>query len=329
MTQGRLNDAIANLRNTLKCKPDHHAARAIMLFLLQKTCNWSSVESDIKALRRSVLITTESAESIFSPFIFITLPGTTPAEQKLCAEKWNQMEFHSLGPIGHELAFDHARPRNDKISIGYLSADFHDHATARLIAEVLELHDRNQFAITAYAYGPDDRSGMRKRLKDAVDHFEDIREVSDVDSARKIYQDRVDILVDLKGLTQNCRSGILAMHPTPLQVNYLGYPGTMGAPFVEYLIADRFIVPPEHQKYYTEKIVYLPNCYQPNDRKRRRPPAPARSDYGLPEEHFIFAALTRPTKSHRKYLIFGAGYSSPYHRAQFGYLLARHTRNRI
>jgi protein O-GlcNAc transferase len=296
MTQGKLNDAIENFRQALKCKTDHHAARAIMLFLLQKICNWSNVESDIKALRHSVSITTGSAESIFSPFIFITLPRTTAAEQKLCAEKWVQTEYQSLQDIRHVLAFDHERPRNDKICIGYLSADFHDHATARLIAEVVELHDRNQFTITAYSYGPDDGSEMRKRLQDACDHFEDIQELSDVDSARKIYQDHVDILVDLKGLTQNCRSGILALHPAPLQVNYLGYPGTMGAAFVEYLIADPFVVPPEHQKHYTEKIVYLQDCYQPNDRKRRRPPAPARSDCGLPEEHFIFCCFNQTYK---------------------------------
>ena len=296
MAQGNLNDAIGNFRKALTYRPDHHAARAIMLRLLQKTCRWEDIDSDITALRRSVSSAVESAENVFSPFIFITLPCTTPDEQKLCAEKWVRFEYQTLVALRNNLAFDHKRPRNDKIGIGYLSADFREHPVARLMAEVFELHNRDRFRVTAYSYGPDDGSEIRKRLQNTFDQWIDIRGHSDVDTARRIYADNIDILVDLTGFTENSRSGILALRPAPLQLNYLGYLGTMGADFVDYLIADEFIIPPEHRKHYTEKIVYLPNCFQPNDRTRPQPPAPHRESCGLPDRGFIFCCFNQTYK---------------------------------
>jgi predicted O-linked N-acetylglucosamine transferase (SPINDLY family) len=164
------------------------------------------------------------------------------------------------------------------------------------MAQVFELHDRHRFQITAYSYGPDDGSELRKRLQRAFDHFVDIREISDLDAARQIYMDRIDILVDLTGFTDKTRSGILALRPAPRQLSYLGYIGTMGADFVDYLIADHFLVPPQHRRHYTEKMLYLPNCFQSNDRKRPRPPAPTRSYCGLPANAFVFCCFNQTYK---------------------------------
>lgn len=164
------------------------------------------------------------------------------------------------------------------------------------MAEVFELHDRSRFHVTAYAYDTDESSAMRKRLEGAFDDFVDIRDNSYEEAARKIYADHIDILVDLTGHTQNSRSGILALRPAPIQVNYLGYPGTMGADFVDYLIADRFTIPPEKREHYTEKIVWMPDCFQANDCARPRPAAPHRKDCGLPEEGVVFCCFNQTLK---------------------------------
>ena len=296
LEQKRPAEATQALSQVLKHNPKHYAALAVMLNQMQRGCSWENLHAGITMLRNSVYSVVKAPENIISPFIFITLPGTTPEEQKICAQNWAQLEFSQLIPLRSQLAFDHNRPSNPKVVIGYLSADFHDHATARLMAQVFELHNRTQFTITAYSYGPDDGSPMRRRLTNTFDQFFDIRSLSDVDAAKKIYADRVDILVDLKGYTADSRSGILALRPAPKQVNYLGYPGTMGAAFVDFLIADRTVIPVEMQKHYTEKVVCLPNCYQPNDRTRRRLPAPTRESCGLPKEGFVFCCFNQTYK---------------------------------
>ena len=296
MAQDKLYEAIEHFSKALRYKPDHRAAQSLMLHLMQRTCRWDDFDSNIESLRHGIFTTASSAESIVSPSIFMALPHTMPDEQKLCAEKWVQFEYQSLAALRDKLAFDHRRPRNKKINVGYLSRDFREHAVARLMAQVFELHNRDHFCITAYSYGPDDSGEMRRRLQKAFDEFVDIRTVTDADAARQIYANKVDILVDLSGFTDKSRSTILALRPAPRQLSYLGYLGTMGADFVDYLIADHFIVPPEHQNYYTERILYLPNCFQPNDSTRPRPPAPSRNYCSLPESAFIFCSFNQTYK---------------------------------
>ncbi len=136
------------------------------------------------------------------------------------------------------------------------------------MAELFEKHDRARFEVIGYSYGRDDGSPMRRRLVQAFDRFIDLKDASIQESARRIQQDGVDILVDLQGYTGNARTKILAFRPAPIQVNYLGYPGTMGASFIDYILVDDFIVPPEQQPFYTEQLVHLPGCYQVNDSRR-------------------------------------------------------------
>jgi predicted O-linked N-acetylglucosamine transferase (SPINDLY family) len=157
------------------------------------------------------------------------------------------------------------------------------------------LHDRQQFHVAAYSYGPDDGGAMRARLLQAFDEFHDVRALSDRQIAEKIAADGIDILIDLKGYTRDARAGILALRPAPLQVNYLGYPATLGA-HADYLVADAFLIPPEHRSDYSEAIAYLPRCYQPNDGVRMRAPAPARAQAGLPDNAWVLAAFHQTYK---------------------------------
>ena len=188
-------------------------------------------------------------------------------------------------------------PRPGKrLRIGYLSADYHEHATAYLVAEMFERHDRERFEIFAYSSGPDDTSPMRQRLVNGVDHFVRVGGLSDRAAAEKIREAGIDILVDLKGYTKGTRAGILALRPAPVQASFLGYPGTSGAAFVDWLIADPVIVPPEHRQFYSEKLALLPHCYQPNDGQRPIAEPPSRTECGLPEDAFVFCCFNSSYK---------------------------------
>jgi predicted O-linked N-acetylglucosamine transferase (SPINDLY family) len=188
------------------------------------------------------------------------------------------------------------RPHASKLRIGYLSADFRAHAVASLSVELFEKHDRERFEVFGYSLGPNDASPMRRRLVDAFDQFVDIHDRSYTDGAKQIAADSIDILVDLTGYTKHARTQILALRPATIQVNYLGYPGTMAAPFVDYVVVDDFVVPPDQQPFFTEKLVYLPGCYQVNSRREVSPQTPSRASCGLPENAFVFGAFNSSHK---------------------------------
>jgi protein O-GlcNAc transferase len=161
---------------------------------------------------------------------------------------------------------------------------------------VLELHDRERFEVFAYSYGADDGSAARRRLTHAVDHFVEAREIPDRTLAERIRSDGVDVLLDLKGYTLGARTAVMAMRPSPIQVNYLGYPGTLGAPFYDYIIGDRIVTPLEHAPDYSERIAQMPVCYQPTDRSRAIGARPTRAACGLPERGFVFCSFNNPYK---------------------------------
>jgi predicted O-linked N-acetylglucosamine transferase (SPINDLY family) len=183
-----------------------------------------------------------------------------------------------------------------RIRVGYLSADFNQHATALLMAEVFERHDRGRFEISAYCYSRDDGSPMRRRLLAAFDHFVPLGLEPPVASARRIAADGIDILVDLKGYTEGARPEIPALRPAPIQVSHLGYPATLGAPWMDYVLADAVVLPFAEQPHWQERIVHLPHCYQPNDRKRPLPPPADRATLGLPRDGFVFACFNNSYK---------------------------------
>jgi predicted O-linked N-acetylglucosamine transferase (SPINDLY family) len=165
------------------------------------------------------------------------------------------------------------------------------------MAELFERHDRSRFEIIGVSFGEDDKSKMRKRLVAAFDEFYDVSEKSDEEVATLLHDLQVDIAIDLKGHTQESRPGILAYRPAPIQTSYLGFPGTMGTEFIDYIIADKTVAPFEHQPFYTEKIVHLPDCYQVNDSKRRiAERTPMRQEAGLPETGFVFCCFNNNWK---------------------------------
>lgn len=307
---GQLDQAILSYKQALQINPDLHHALAHLVHQQQHICDWQDLERNIEMVR-NIVKTIPSAR--ISPFAFLSMPGTTSEEQKICANHWVKNQYASLVSLSEELNFQHQteyRNNNQKIRIGYLSADFRLHPLAFLITELIELHDRNQFEVIAFSFGIDDKTNARIRLEKAFDAFYDIRFLTDVEAANKIHACGIDILVDLTGFTQTSRSGIAALKAAPINVNWLGFPGTMGLvppsanhqeqsparPLFDYLITDDFITPPATAKHYAEKLISLPNCYQPNDRHRPVGKKPSREACGLPEGAFVFCCFNQSFK---------------------------------
>lgn len=291
---GQLDLAIASYQQALRINPKLYHAKVHLIHQKQHICDWNHLQLDIEEVRHWV---NNQPEAQISPFAFLAMLGTTAAEQKLCANNWVKNRYTELITQSKLLAFNAQVPHN-KIRIGYLSADFRLHPLAFLISELIELHDRNAFEIYAFSYGINDKSNARSRLENAFDHFHDIRNLPDTEAAKKIHACGIDILVDLTGFTQTSRSGIAALRPAPINVNWLGFPGTMGSlgnqPLFDYILTDAFISP--DQTDYAEMLVPLPDCYQPNDRKRPVGKVPSRKTCGLPENTFVFCSFNQTFK---------------------------------
>jgi protein O-GlcNAc transferase len=308
MQQGQRAEAVAAWRRAAQLAPRNGEILVQCVHYLQMMCHWEGLEDLSRQVIASVEEDTPAGNaSPATPFQFMSLPVSTTAQQQLqCARKWVERHLKKMSDVRcpvsdveqpEVLIQDTGHRTPDTLTIGYLSADFHQHAIAYLIAELIEKHDREHLAIYGYSFGSDDKGPMRRRLVKAFDRFVDLKEVSFAEAARCIRSDAVNILVDLQGYTGKSRTQILALRPSPIQVNYLGYPGTMGAPFVDYILVDDFIVPPDQQPYFTEKLVHLPGCYQVNDSCRETAAhTPARADCGLPEEGFVFCCFNNAYK---------------------------------
>ena len=281
---GLRNEAISLYEQALIPHPRNPELLTRLVDLIYHTCAWrkmGSYETQLLELVR------QNSVGI-SPF---TILGTssTAEDQLLCSRSFSRdKERPPQDLFTHKLG-----KSNKRIKIGYLSSDLQEHATAYLMAGLFEKHDRSRFDVTAYSYGPDDASPMRARLVKAFDSFIDLSNLSDHAAAQKIYDDGIDILIDLKGgATKDSRIGIPSYRPAPIQVNYLGYPGTMGVSFIDYIIADRFIIPKDNERFYSEKVICLPDCYQPNDVRREiADTTPPREACGLPESGFVFCCF--------------------------------------
>ncbi len=287
--QGRQAEAIAAYRQALVLKPDLGEVRVELCYYRQQACEWA----DLAAEQEAAMTASFRAGQRVAPFPVMTF-DSSPADQLLAARVWA-----SGLPSGPRLAPYAPRPiekRNRRLRIGYLSADYYNHATAMLIVELFERHDKSRFEIFGYSIGRDDGSTLRHRVVAAFDHFVDLRVYSHLDAAKRIHADEIDILIDLKGYTEEARSEILAYRPAPIQVNYLGFPATMGAPFIDYLVADSTVAPMANAGHFDETIVHLPGCYQPNDRRRAVAERPSRAECGLPEAGFVFCSFNNSYK---------------------------------
>ncbi len=294
---GQREEAIICFRRALEIKPNFHSTRSNLVSQLQHLCAWSEIsESDIQSVRRAVLDRSPDYKEPVIPFVLLTLPSVTASEQRACAERWMTKELATLTHWKTQSGFTYGENCAEPLHIGYLSADLNDHVVAQQMVEIFEQHDRNRYRISAYSCAPSDESVMRRRLEKAFDSFVDIHDLSLKDAAGRINADKVDILVDLTAYTKNSRSGLLALRPAPIQINFLGYPGTMGVDFIDYIIADRFIIPAGHFGNYSEKVLWLPDSYMPHDSQTPHPAAPSRAECGLPEDALVFCCFNAPYK---------------------------------
>jgi protein O-GlcNAc transferase len=282
---GRLDAALESYETALAASPDHpHALNGVARAALA-LCDWQRTAALAPRLVQAV----EAGRAVIQPFTMLGYSDDA-ALQRRCAESYIRRILPPAPPLAQ------GRYKHDKIRLAYLSADFHQHPTAQLLAELFERHDRSRFEVTAIAFGPDDGSAMRARLVKAFDRFEDVRGRSDLDVARILRAMEIDIAVDLNGHTQDARPGIFGYHAAPVQVSYLVYPGTTGAPFMDVVLADRIVLPADQQPFFSEKIVHLPDCYQANDATREIPPGPTRAEAGLPETEFVFCCFNNSWK---------------------------------
>jgi predicted O-linked N-acetylglucosamine transferase (SPINDLY family) len=283
----RYDEAIAHYDKALGLKPDIDWASGDLLHTKMKICSWSGLIESLENISKKVV----ANEKVATPFPLLALN-----DDALLHKKSSEIYIQSKYPFNPVLGPILKRPKNKKIRVGYFSADFKNHSVSLLTAELYELHEKNQFEIIAFSFGVDDKSSMRLRLSQAFDQYIDVSDMSDLEIAELARNLKIDIAVDLGGFTSNSRTGIFSYRAAPIQLSYIGYLGTMGAEYYDYLLADKTIVSIELQKFYSEKIAYLPS-YQVNDRKRIISDRQfTRMELGLPENGFIFCCFNNNYK---------------------------------
>jgi protein O-GlcNAc transferase len=285
--QGRIKEAIFAYQRVLEQNSNHAKSEANILHQKQHICDFTVSLQLYEASARLGISTAD-----VSPFLALTWADAP--------------QHHIMRAISRSLAKYKqppiplpARPkkRPERLKIGYLSADFHDHATMYLMSGLLRQHDRTSIETYAYSYGRSKSGDWRKRAENDVDHFFDVTDHSDRQVVDLVRSHALDIAIDLKGYTQHTRSQVFQYRLAPLQINYLGYPGTMGASFIDYIIADPVVIPAEQRQYYSENVIYLPHSYQPNDNERPIvSTSTTRSDVDLPEYAFVFCCFNNSYK---------------------------------
>ena len=295
---GRRDAAIECFEKAINVNTSYTEAHSYLIHQLQYACNWRQLKTYSHRLEQLILQKNASNDPMMAKPPFIDMARHSDLSQHLVnARAWCRKTLQPFQNLRLPFDFESRQQKNSKLTIGYLSCDFHDHATAHLVQRVFGLHDRDKFNINCYSYGPDDQSHYRKQIFKKCDQFIDIRELSHKDAAERIFADGVDILVDLKGHTKGARLGILACRPAPIQVHYLGYPGTTGADFIDYLITDKTVTPIEHAHFYSEKLVFLPHSYQVNDYQQEIDPRSwQKEELGLPNSSFVFSSFNLPYK---------------------------------
>ncbi len=285
--QNKLDEAIKSYSKALSIKPDFAAARSQKLYQQAQTSDWPAIEND-----RSFLIDLGIIGQSIPPLSILSFEDA-PERHRLRSENYVREMFPQSA-----LSLP-AKPATmpQRLRIGYFSSDYTEHPVAYLISKLLEQHNRTAFEVFGYSLHESSQSELRQRLINAFDLFEDVKGLSDREVALRARQDKIDIAIDLMGHTKHSRTGIFAYRAAPIQINYLGYPGTMGANFMDYIVADKYLIPTENQKYFTEKQIYLPNTYMPTDNGRKLSKRNMnRSDMGLPDDAFVFCCFNNNYK---------------------------------
>ena len=286
---GRYEEAIQGFEDVIERAPDYELAAGHLLHCRLRLCDWR----DYHASRDRLLASIERGAPIVAPLWCLALTDSA-ALQLACARTFSRRQV----PAGLVPLPPAARSwRGDKLRVGYLSSDFREHPVARLLAGVFEQHDRAQFEIVGISLSEPDRTDLGRRVAAACDRFEDVSRLPDAEAAALIHRLEIDLLVDLNGWTQGMRPGVLARRPAAAQASYLGYPGTSGAEFMDYLIADSFVVPQSATAHYSERVIALPGVFQAND-DRRQPmaSAPSRSAAGLPAAAVVLGSFNHTGK---------------------------------
>ncbi|MDZ8223858.1 TIGR03032 family protein [Nostoc sp. ChiVER01] len=297
VTLGQVDEARVTFEKVLQLQPDSAEAFNYLFYLKEATCDWQMRQSDLTRIQEQTLSEVEKAKpTTISPFDSLYKPWDRTFLLKIAQTHGENIKTQWASEK-QSLNFTHSRSLNGRLRIGYLSNDFRNHATSHLMKSLFNLHNQANFEIFAYSFSADDNSEYRQYIATNCEHFQDITNLSIEEAARQIYADGIHILIDLKGYTAGSRSAILALRPAPIQVSYLGYPGTMGADFIDYIISDPVVTPPEFADGFSEKLVTLPHSYQVNDHQQAIASTPVtRSQYGLPESGFVFCCFNHNYK---------------------------------
>lgn len=285
--KGEKNNAIEAYNNALSIKPDFEGARVEKLFLHAQLCQWNAIDENRKYIRK---IGTEKQPV---PLFSLLSLDNDPAQQLKRAKKYTT----NYSSNNARIYPDALNKKSRKIKIGYFSSDFRQHPVGYLIARTIETHNRNEFEVLGYDLSGDDKSEIYERFKNTFDKFTDISHLSDNQAIDLIRSHNIDIAINLNGYTEGERTPIFSSRISPIQINYLGYPGTMGAQFIDYMISDKFVVPESSKKYYTEKQIYMPYSYMPTDNTRViSEDKITRYNAGLPEKSFIMCCFNNSYK---------------------------------
>jgi len=283
----RDEEAIAAYRHLLRAYPDHPYGPGMLLHATRTACDWQDHDAFVSEIVRGV----REGRQVATPLAFLAV-----SESEEDNAQCSRILMHDKFKPGSAPLWRGERYRHDRIRLVYLSADFGAHAVATQIAGVFERHDRARFETIAMSYGSNDGSAVRARLERAFERFLDIQGKSDAQVAAQIRAMEADIVVDLTGLTGRSRPGILALRPCGLQVQYLGFAGSLGADYVDYVLADRIVIPERNKHHYAEMVVYLPDSYMPTDSARSLAAKPSRAEACLPERGFVFCAFNNTYK---------------------------------
>jgi len=276
--------ATVYMERSLAIAPDQPDTIHHWVHLRQKQCLWP-IYAELPGLSEQAMRDATSALAMLSI-------SDDPPTQLAAARRYVDKKVLSNVPtLANPQGYGHSRLR-----IAYLSSDFCLHPVSMLMAELFALHDRSQFEVYGYCWSPEDGSAMRQRVIDSMDHFHRIGHLSDPAAAQRIRADEIDILIDLQGQTSGARADLLAYRPAPIQITYLGLPATTGLPSIDYVIADRFLIPEEYAPFYSEKPLYMPDVYQVSDRQRQVGAIPTRASCGLPDDAFVFCSLNNNYK---------------------------------
>ena len=280
----RYDEAQDAFEQALRLNASLQEAQIELTKVRRQLCDWTTAEADARTIRQLV----GQGEN----FMIVLMAVSASAEEQLIYARAAMAKYSGRGAARRPAPLDGRR-----LKIGYISADFRDHPVGRLMPDVIALHDRARFEVIGYSLGAGDMTPLRARFAQAFDSFIDLDRVSDADAVTRIVSDGIDILVDLTGPTAGSRFDILAERPAPVQVSFLGLPGTGGTDAIDYIVADRFLVPPGAERFYSETVVRLPHCYQPSDTARAPlAPLPTRAQCGLPETGFVFCSFNSPVK---------------------------------